>query len=102
MALQATLNSLNALIWLGTPGGKWDAAGRVDVDQFKRFGRQCAGSQPRNTVEIREQRRDTMEWTILPHLDPSETHSQRALTLRLPITAFFPKALWAIMCKWSK
>jgi hypothetical protein len=102
MALQATLNSLNALIWLGTPGGKWDAAGRVDVDQFKWFGRRCAGSQPRNTVEIREQRRDTMKSTILPHLDPSDPYSQRALTLRLPITEFFPNALWAIMCKWSK
>jgi len=36
MALRATLNSLNASIWLGTPGGKLDAAGRVDAHQLAR------------------------------------------------------------------
>ena len=34
MALQATLNSLNASIWLGTAGGKWDATGRFDAHQL--------------------------------------------------------------------
>ena len=35
MARQATLNSLNASIWLGTAGGKWDATGRFDAHQLK-------------------------------------------------------------------